>query len=82
MEVLEGAARKLLQDSGDGVQRVWSAGAGDMAWIEELAGRLGAPRSILDPLAAVDPDLLRDATSEQRSAYAIAVGLAQRELGG
>ena len=82
VDVLEGAARKLLQDGGDGVQRVWSAGAGDMAWSEELAGRLGAPRSILDPLAAVDPDLLGDATPEQRSAYAIAVGLAQRELGG
>ena len=81
--VIEGAARKLLQDSGEGVQRVWGAGAGDMAWGEELAGCLGAPCSILDPLAAVDPDLLDDdATPEQRSAYAIAVGLAQRGLGG
>ena len=51
--VIEGAARKLLQDNGDGVQRVWGAGAGDMAWSEELAGCLGAPCSILDPLAAV-----------------------------
>ena len=48
----------------------------------ELAERLGAPRSILDPLAAIDPDLVSDdATPEQRSAYAIAVGLAQRGLG-
>ena len=54
-----------------------------MAWSEELAGRLGVPRSILDPLAAVDPDLLgEDATPEQRSVYAIAVGLAQRGLAG
>lgn len=82
-EILEGAARKLLQDVSEGVQRVWSAGSGDMAWSEELAGRLGAPRSILDPLAAVDPDLLGDdATPEERSVYAIAVGLAQRGLGG
>ena len=83
IEVLEGTARKLLQDAGEDVQRIWSAGAGDMAWSEELAGRLGAPRSILDPMAAVDPDLLGDdATPEQRSDYAIAVGLAQRGLGG
>jgi len=44
---------------------------------------LGVPCSILDPLAAVDPDLLdEDATPEQRSVYAIAVGLAQRGLAG
>ena len=83
VEVLEGTARKLLQDAGSDIQRVWGAGAGDMAWSEELAGRLGVPRSILDPLAAVDPDLLgEDATPEQRSVYAIAVGLAQRGLAG
>ena len=82
LEVIEGTARKLLQDNGDGVQRIWDAGAGDMAWSEELAERLCAPRSILDPLAAVDPDLLGDATPEQRSVYSIAVGLAQRGLEG
>ena len=83
VDVLEGTARKLLQDVGGDIQRVWGAGAGDMAWSEELAGKLGAPRSILDPLAAVDPDLLGDdATPEQRSVYAIAVGLAQRGLAG
>ena len=82
IEVLEGTARKLLQDVGESVQRVWGAGAGDMTWSEELAERLGAPGSILDPLAAIDPDLVSDdATPEQRSAYAIAVGLAQRGLG-
>lgn len=83
VDVLEGTARKLLQEAGDDIQRIWGAGAGDMAWSEELAARLGAPRSILDPLAAVDPEMLGDdATPEQRSVYAIAVGLAQRGLAG
>ena len=81
VDVLEGRVRKLLQEGGGDIQRIWGAGAADIAWSEDLAGRLGVPRSILDPLAAVDPDLFSDdATPEERSVYAIAMGLAQRGL--
>ena len=75
---LEGAARKLLSESGNSLQRLW--GAGVVYWSEGLATHLKVPHSILDPLAAVNPRLLGSATPTQRSAYAIAVGLAQRGL--
>ena len=75
-EALEGAARKLLSKGSSGLQRLW--GAGVVYWSEGLAAHLGVPHSILDPLAAVNPKLLGSATPAQRSAYAIAVGLAQR----
>ena len=75
---LEGAARKLLSEGGNSLQRLW--GAGVVYWSEGLATHLKVPHSILDPLASVNPRLLGSATSEQRSAYAIAVGLAQRGL--
>ena len=77
-EALEGAARKLLSEGSSGLQRLW--GAGVVYWSEGLAEHLGVPHSILDPLAAVNPKLLGSATPAQRSAYAIAVGLAQRGL--
>ena len=75
---LEDAARKLLSEGGNSLQRLW--GAGVVYWSEGLATHLKVPHSILDPLAAVNPRLLGSATPEQRSAYAIAVGLAQRGL--
>lgn len=75
---LEGAARKLLSERGNSLQRLW--GAGVVYWSEGLATHLQVPHSILDPLASVNPRLLGSATPEQRSAYAIAVGLAQRGL--
>ncbi len=77
-EALEGAARKLLPSLSSGLQHLW--GAGVVYWSEGLAVHLGVPHSILDPLAAVNPKLLGSATPAQRSAYAIAVGLAQRGL--
>ena len=77
-EALAGAARKLLSESINGLQHLW--GAGIVYWSEGLAEHLGVPHSILDPLAAVNPKLLGSATPAQRSAYAIAVGLAQRGL--
>ena len=77
-EALAGAARKLLSEGSNGLQRLW--GAGIVYWSEGLAAHLGVPHSILDPLAAVNPKLLGSATPAQRSAYAIAVGLAQRGL--
>ena len=77
-EALQGAARKLLSKGSSGLQRLW--GAGVVYWSEGLAAHLGVPHSILDPLAAVNPKLLGSATPAQRSAYAIAVGLAQRGL--
>ena len=79
-EALAGAARKLLSDNGSDLQRLW--GAGIVYWSEGLAAHLGVPHSILDPLAAINPRLLGSATPAQRSAYAIAVGLAQRGLVG
>ena len=75
---LEGAARKLLSEGGNSLQRLW--GAGVVYWSEGLATHLKVPHSILDPLASVNPRLLGSATPAQRSAYAIAVGLAQRGL--
>ena len=81
VEVLESAAGKLLQDVGQGIKCVWSAGVGDIVWSEDLATRLGATPMTLDPLAGVDSELLDgEISSEERSAYAIAVGLAQRGL--
>ena len=77
-EALVGTARKLLSDNGSDLQRLW--GAGIVYWSEGLAAHLGVPHSILDPLAAINPRLLGSATPAQRSAYAIAVGLAQRGL--
>ena len=77
-EALEGAARKLLSGGNSGLQRLW--GAGIVYWSEGLAAHLEVPHSVLDPLAAVNPKLLGSATPAQRSEYAIAVGLAQREL--
>jgi hypothetical protein len=77
-EALAGAARKLLSEGSSGLQRLW--GAGFVYWSEGLAEHLGVPHSILDPLATVNPKLLGSATPVQRSAYAIAVGLAQRGL--
>ena len=77
-EALEGAARQLLSEGNNGLQRLW--GAGIVYWSEGLAEHLGVPHSILDPLAAINPKLLGSATPAQRSAYAIAVGLAQRGL--
>ena len=77
-EALQGAVRKLLSEGSSGLQRLW--GAGVVYWSEGLAAHLGVPHSILDPLAAVNPKLLGSATPAQRSAYAIAVGLAQRGL--
>ena len=77
-EALAGAARKLLSEGSNGLQRL--CGAGIVYWSEGLAEHLGVPHSILDPLAAVSPKLLGSATPAQRSAYAIAVGLAQRGL--
>ena len=77
-KALEGAARKLLSEGSSGLQHLW--GAGVVYWSEGLAAHLGVPHSILDPLATVNPKLLGNATPAQRSAYAIAVGLAQREL--
>ena len=77
-EALADAARKLLSEGRSGLQRLW--GAGVVYWSEGLAAHLGVPHSILDPLAAVNPKLLGSATPAERSAYAIAVGLAQREL--
>ena len=75
---LEGAARKLLSGGSSGLQHLW--GAGIVYWSEGLAAHLGVQHSILDPLAAVNPKLLGSATPTQRSAYAIAIGLAQRRL--
>ena len=75
---LAGAAHKLLSEGGNSLQRLW--GAGIVYWSEGLAVHLEVPHSILDPLAAVNPRLLGSATPAQRSAYAIAVGLAQRGL--
>ena len=75
---LEGAARKLLSEGRSGLQQIW--GTGFVYWSEDLAARLGVPHSVLDPLAAVNPKLLGSDTPAQRSEYAIAVGLAQREL--
>ena len=81
VEVLESAAGKLLQDVGQGIKCVWSAGVGDIVWSEDLATRLGATPMTLDPLAGIDPERLDGEISpEERSAYAIAVGLAQRGL--
>lgn len=77
-EALEGAACKLLSEGSSGLQCLW--GAGVVYWSEGLAAHLGVPHSVLDPLAAVNPKLLGSATPAQRSEYAIAVGLAQREL--
>ena len=77
-EALADAARKLLSEGRSGLQRLW--GAGVVYWSEGLAAHLGVPHSVLDPLAAVNPKLLGSATPAERSAYAIAVGLAQREL--
>ena len=77
-EALEGAARRLLSEGSSGLQHLW--GAGFVYWSEGLAAHLGVPHSILDPLATVNPKLLGSATPAQRSAYAIAVGLAQRGL--
>ena len=78
VEALKGATRKLLSEGSSGLQRLW--GAGIVYWSEGLAAHLGVQHSILDPLAAVNPKLLGSATPAQRSAYAIAVGLAQRGL--
>ena len=78
VEALAGAARKLLSAESNGLQHLW--GAGFVHWNEGLAAQLGVPHSVLDPLAAVDPKLLGSATPAQRSAYTIAVGLAQRGL--
>ena len=78
VEALAGAVRKLLSEGSSGLQHLW--GAGIVYWSEGLATHLGVPHSILDPLAAVNPKLLGSATPAQRSAYAIAVGLAQRGL--
>ena len=77
-EALEGAVRKLLSGGSSGLQRLW--GAGIVYWSEGLAAHLEVPHSVLDPLAAINPKLLGSATPAQRSEYAIAVGLAQREL--
>ena len=77
-EVLAGAAHKLLSENGSDLQRLW--GAGVVYWTKGLATQLGVPHAVLDPLAAINPRLLGSATPAQRSAYAIAVGLAQRGL--
>lgn len=77
-KALKGAAHELLGDKSSSVRRLW--GAGVVYWSKGLAEHLRVPHSVLDPLAAVNPKLLDDATSAQRSAYAIAVGLAQRGL--
>ena len=78
VKALKGAVCKLLNEGISGLQHLW--GAGVVYWSEGLAKHLGVPHSVLDPLAAVNPKLLGSATPAQRSAYAIAVGLAQREL--
>ena len=78
VEALEGAARKLLREGSNGLQHIW--GTGFVYWSEGLAARLGVPHSVLDPLAVVDSNLLGSDTPARRSEYAIAVGLAQREL--
>ena len=77
-EALAGAARKLLSENGSDLQRLW--GAGVVYWTKGLATQLGVPHAVLDPLAAINPRLLGSATPAQRSAYTIAVGLAQRGL--
>ena len=78
VQALKGAADELLHGKGSSLQRLW--GAGVVYWSQRLAEHLRVPHSVLDPLAAVNPKLLDDATSAQRSVYAIAVGLAQRGL--
>ena len=60
---------------------MWCAGLDVDEWSAKLAAELDVEISILDPLANVDEELLSDETTpSQRSAYAIAVGLAQRGL--
>lgn len=78
VQALKDAADELLNGKGSSLQRLW--GAGVVYWSQRLAEHLRVPHSVLDPLAAVNPKLLDDATSAQRSVYAIAVGLAQRGL--
>ena len=78
LKALKGAAHELLGDKSSSLRRLW--GAGVVYWSKGLAEHLRVPHSVLDPLATVNPKLLDDATSAQRSAYAIAVGLAQRGL--
>ncbi len=75
------AAQNLLRQAEGGVGRVWCAGPDVDDWSTILAAELGLEMSLLDPLANVDEALLSDeVTPSQRSAYAIAVGLAQRGL--
>lgn len=78
VNALKSAADELLSDKSSSLQHLW--GAGVVYWTQGLADLFRVPHSTLDPLAAVNPKLLGSATSAQRSAYAIAVGLAQRGL--
>ena len=80
-EIVAAAAQNLLREAEGGIERVWCAGLDVDEWSAKLAAELDVEISILDPLANVDEELLSDETTpSQRSAYAIAVGLAQRGL--
>lgn len=80
-EIVVAAAQNLLREADGDIERVWCAGLDVDEWGSTLAAELGSEVAVLDPLANIDEDLLSDeVTPSQRSAYAIAVGLAQRGL--
>ncbi|MFT5086791.1 MAG: Tfp pilus assembly PilM family ATPase [Candidatus Latescibacterota bacterium] len=80
-EIVITAAQNLSQEAEGGIDRVWCAGPDVDGWSAKLATELGCEMSVLDPLAAVDEEHLSDEVGpSQRSAYAVAVGLAQRGL--
>jgi len=80
-EIVIAAAQNLSQEAEGGIECAWCAGPDVDGWGEKLAAELGCEMSLLDPLAAVDEEWLSDEVApSQRSAYAVAVGLAQRGL--
>jgi Tfp pilus assembly PilM family ATPase len=81
VQAIESCARGWLESSSlqGEVQQLWCAGCAGKTWSAALAQRLGASWSLLDPLAAARTSSL-ETSLEERSAFAIAVGLAQRRL--
>ncbi len=80
-EILSSAAKRLLREVEGGVGCAWCAGPDAEVWGADLAESLDCPMALLDPLAQIGEEELSEGfTPEQRTPYAIAVGLAQRGL--
>jgi Tfp pilus assembly PilM family ATPase len=81
VQIMADVAARLVQEVDGEVGCIWCAGPEEEQWSPALSSQLGISVSLLDPLATVDTGMLPDEmTPSQRSAYAIAVGLALRGI--